>query len=99
MYSLKKMEADSKVQLTVTKLGTNFDKKLRDWQKRFREVESQLRGLRGDYLRGFLGDEKYKELVLLEKHGQEDLRKTLASKRPPEDDGDAPLNAKRSRAE
>ncbi|KAH7167182.1 hypothetical protein DER46DRAFT_273644 [Fusarium sp. MPI-SDFR-AT-0072] len=93
------MEVGLKVQLTITKLGTNFDKELRDWQKGFREVGSQLRRLRGDYLNGFLGDEKYKELVLLEKPGQEDLRKTLASKRPSEEDGDAPLNTKRSRAE
>lgn len=60
---------------------------------------SQLRGLRGDYFKGFSGDEKYKEPALLEKPGQEDLRKTLASKRPSEEDGDAPLNTKRSRAE
>lgn len=31
IYSLKKMEADSTVQLTITKLGTNFGKALRDW--------------------------------------------------------------------
>jgi hypothetical protein len=28
------MEAGLKVQLTITKLGTNFDKELRDWQKK-----------------------------------------------------------------
>jgi hypothetical protein len=46
------MEADSTVQLMVTKLGSNFGKELRDWQKAFGEVESKLSGLRGDYLKG-----------------------------------------------
>ncbi|KAF9777669.1 hypothetical protein IL306_004345 [Fusarium sp. DS 682] len=99
IYSLKKVEVDSKYKLTVTKRGTNFDKELRGWQEGFRAVESQLRGLRGDYMRSFLGDEKYKELVLLEKPGQEDLRQTLASKRPSDDDDDALPCAKRSRPE
>lgn len=52
IYSLKVMEADSTVQLMVTKLGSNFGKELRDWQKAFGEVESKLSGLRGDYLKG-----------------------------------------------
>ncbi|KAF5532343.1 hypothetical protein FNAPI_12968 [Fusarium napiforme] len=101
IYSLKVMEADSKVQLMITKLGTNFDKELRDWQKAFGEKENKLSGLRGDYLKGLLGDEKYQELVLLEKPGQEDLRKILASKRPLVEDGDTPLGVytKRPRAE
>lgn len=43
----------------------------------------------------------YKELALLEEPGQQDLRKTLASKRPLVGDGDAPLCVYtiRSRAE
>ncbi|KAF5536785.1 hypothetical protein FPHYL_12893 [Fusarium phyllophilum] len=104
IYSFKRMKVDSIVQLMITKLGTNFDKELRDWQKAFGEVESKLSGLRGDYLKGLLGAvgaEKYKELALLEKPGQEDLQKTLASKRPIVEDGDAPLcvYTKRPRAE
>lgn len=101
IYSLKVMEAGSKVQLMVTKLGSNFDKELRDWQKAFGEVGSKLSGLRGDYLKGLLGNEKYQEPVLLGKPGQEGLRKVLASKRPLVEDGDAPLGVytKRPRAE
>ncbi|KAJ4266459.1 hypothetical protein NW762_004443 [Fusarium torreyae] len=67
--------------LVVTKLGTNYDRGLRIWQNGFRQADVAVHRLRNDYLKGFLGEEKYNELILLQKPGQQDLRDTMSRKR------------------
>jgi hypothetical protein len=82
--------------LVVTKRGTNYDIAIRVWKEAFQAVDDSVYWIRNDYLKGFMGEEKYKELFLLEKPGQEDLRSSVTLSWPGRDDM-APPSAKRTR--
>ncbi|KAM0344341.1 hypothetical protein ACHAPU_007699 [Fusarium lateritium] len=96
IYSFETLKNRSPHTLVVTKRGTNYDKALRAWKQAFREVDDSVYWMRNDYLKGFMGEEKYKELFLLEKPGQEDLRNAMTLTRPREGDM-APPSVKRTR--
>ncbi|KAF4994983.1 hypothetical protein FGRMN_5430 [Fusarium graminum] len=96
IYSFETLKNKSPHTLVVTKRGTNYEKALRIWKQAFRGVDDSVYCMRNDYIRSFMGEEKYKELFLLEKPGQEDLRNAMTLTRPREGDM-APPSAKRTR--
>ncbi|KAF5669024.1 2og-fe oxygenase superfamily [Fusarium heterosporum] len=96
IYSLETLKIRSPHTLVVTKRGTNYEKALRTWKQAFRGVDDSVYCMRSDYLKSFMGEEKYKELFLLEKPGQEDLRNAMTLTRPREG-GMVPPSAKRTR--
>jgi hypothetical protein len=69
---------------------------LRAWKEAFRAGDDSVYWIRNDYLKGFMGEEKYKELFLLEKPGQEDLQSSVTLGLPGRGDM-APPSAKRTR--
>ncbi|KAH7117235.1 hypothetical protein B0J13DRAFT_203422 [Dactylonectria estremocensis] len=72
-YSQTTLKNKSPHTLVVTKRGTHYDKALERWQAAYQQVEHTVGGMRSEYLKGFIGEEKYRELILLQKPGQEDL--------------------------
>lgn len=95
IYSFETLKHRSPHTLVVTKRGMNYDMALRAWKEAFRAVDDSVYWIRNDYLRGFMGEEKYKELFLLEKPGQ-DLRSSVTLSWPGRGDM-APPSAKRTR--
>ncbi|KAM5348797.1 hypothetical protein ACJ41O_008620 [Fusarium nematophilum] len=59
--------------LVVTKTGTHYDRALELWRVAYQDVEHTVGRMRSEYLKGFIGEDKYLELILLQKPGQEDL--------------------------
>ncbi|RSL85460.1 hypothetical protein CEP51_003308 [Fusarium floridanum] len=60
--------------LIVTKTGGEYQPKVEKWQAAYRELKNLVNSFRNGAMRGCLGDEKYRELVLLEgyaKHSAE----------------------------
>ncbi|KAG5663343.1 hypothetical protein KAF25_001279 [Fusarium avenaceum] len=96
VYSFETLKHRSPHTLVVTKRGTNYDMALLAWKEAFRAVDDSVYWIRNDYLRGFMGEEKYKDLFLLEKPGQEDLRGSVTLSWPGRGDM-APPSAKRTR--
>ncbi|KAM0201319.1 hypothetical protein ACHAPI_002196 [Fusarium lateritium] len=96
VYSFETLKHRSPHTLVVTKRGTNYDIAIRAWKEAFRAVDDSVYWIRNDYLKGFMGEEKYKELFLLEKPGQEDLRSSVTLSWPGRGDM-APPSAKRTR--
>ncbi|OBS19613.1 hypothetical protein FPOA_11338 [Fusarium poae] len=65
IYSLQTIKIRQPHTLVVTKLGTHYDKSLRDWQQKAQQISHSIRGLRRDYMKSLLGEEKYNALVMI----------------------------------
>ncbi|KAL6923383.1 hypothetical protein FSST1_000657 [Fusarium sambucinum] len=76
IYSLQTIKDRSPHTLVVTKLGTHYDKSLRDWQQKAQQISHSIRGLRRDYMKSLLGEEKYNALVMIGQPGQGNIGTT-----------------------
>ncbi|KAL2692117.1 hypothetical protein Neosp_002523 [[Neocosmospora] mangrovei] len=64
-----RLEADGNI-LVVTKTGGEHQVKVKKWHETYRRVDRLLEPFRNEAMRGCLGDEKYRELILLEGYAQ-----------------------------
>jgi hypothetical protein len=52
--------------LTVTKKGCQPFPSLQFWQQTFKDLKDALQPLEGDWMKEFLGEQRYREIILLE---------------------------------
>ncbi|RGP69365.1 2og-fe oxygenase superfamily [Fusarium sporotrichioides] len=71
IYSLQTIKDRTPHTLVVTKLGTHYDKSLRIWQQKAQQIAHSIRGLRRDYTKSLLGEEKYNALIIIGQPSQE----------------------------
>ncbi|KAF0316046.1 2og-fe oxygenase superfamily protein [Colletotrichum asianum] len=67
--------------LIVEKTGKEYADELDHWKESFVTLEDQVKPLRGDMVAGVLGDEVYRELILLEKLRDGEAGTSIAGKK------------------
>lgn len=69
-FRLETTQSRSPYTLVVTKTGGEHQLKVKKWQDAYQQLNSLVAPFRNEAMRGCLGDEKYRELILLEGYVQ-----------------------------
>lgn len=69
-FRIETTQTRSPYTLVVTKTGGEHQLKVKKWQDAYQQLNSLVAPFRNEAMRGCLGDEKYRELILLEGYVQ-----------------------------